>query len=67
MNITFPFQEKHDTSKTGWLPSMKNEVLSIIRDITDRKVTEINLQWNESLLRIIDELITPSIFSAVDN
>ncbi len=44
----------------------ENEVLSIIRDITDRKVTEINLQWNESLLRIMTSS-SPLAFFVVDN
>jgi PAS domain S-box-containing protein len=42
------------------------EVLSIIRDITDRKVNELNLRWNESLLRMMTSS-SPLAFFVVDN
>lgn len=43
-----------------------NEVLSIIRDITDKKVAELALEWNESLLRMMTSS-SPLAFFVVDN
>lgn len=42
------------------------EVLSIIRDITDRKTMELSLEWNESLLRLMASS-SPMAFFVVDN
>ena len=44
----------------------EEEILMIIRDITDRKITEKALSWNESLLKKVTES-SPLGFLVVDN
>ena len=44
----------------------EDEILMIIRDITDRKITEKALRWNESLLKKVTES-SPLGFLVVDN